>query len=146
MGSRRRVISIDPGVHQTGIAVWDGGQLIAALLTPTDELLPLSDANVIVVELPQVYVRARSKGDPNDLINVAFAAGKVVGSLRSDETTVTTVKPAAWKGQVPKHIIEARVKKALSATELDNVVQCKPNLMHNVWDAVGIGLAYMGRL
>ena len=56
-------------------------------------------------------------------------------------TDTILVKPAEWKGQVPKKIMNERVLSKLSAQERAIV---KDN--HNAIDAVGLGLHVLGRL
>lgn len=98
----------------------------------------------LVVELPQVYVQARQKGDPNDLIQLAAVVGGLCEAFRRVPQRVYL--PAEWKGQVPKEIIHARVKARLSNEELGRIICRKKALMHNVLDAVGIGTEFLGRL
>ncbi len=159
------ILSIDPGVRCAGIALWtNDGQLECARLavgasTASPAWLSVSisdfglanavidDAGIdeIVIERPQVYVRSRSKGDPNDLISVALAVGVIVGELLVEEDPqVFEYLPASWKGQVPKAVMVERIKRSLSKAELARVELPKAkSLAHNVWDAVGIGLHHL---
>lgn len=100
----------------------------------------------IVAELPQVYRAGRSKADPNDLVKLAFWLGVKVGSCRYDELHL--VLPNRWKGTVPKDIMQTRIDEALSEDErrvLDSF-KIQKSLKHNLYDAVGIGLWFLGRL
>jgi hypothetical protein len=70
------LLSIDPG-RCTGWAYWRNSQLEACGVTsvgsnpcPAVSML-LAGCQALVIELPQVYRAAQSKGDPNDLIQVA---------------------------------------------------------------------------
>lgn len=165
------IVSIDPGVHECGVAVWFGCELHRALLVREGapgqpSWVPVVDAvadallsyNVkeIVIERPQVYERSRSKGDPNDLIALALVAGAVVGAVREYQAMsmcrivgytpcrVIEYRPADWKGQVPKDVMVRRIKRSLAKTELERVELPKAkSLAHNVWDAVGIGLHHL---
>lgn len=100
-------------------------------------------ATYLILELPQVYQRGISRGDPNDLIQLAALVGTIQARFR---VATTVYLPREWKGQVPKEIIEARAKGNLSASELSKVEVPAKSLAHNVWDAVGLGLVYLTRL
>lgn len=157
------LLSVDPGLHGCGVAAWhisptiplswagyvkNPGTKWHAMVGAVDEeirrrfgFLP----NHLVIELPQVYVRSRSKGDPNDLIMLAGLVGAFVYNFDSRDGH-KLYKPAEWKGQVPKDIMETRIKGRLSEAELHAVELPARSLAHNVWDAVGLGLAHLGRL
>jgi hypothetical protein len=163
------IVTIDPGVREAGVAVWDcDGYLHEAYLVrvPDPYAVPWSmlarevadqvvhtnepvrgfALDVIVIERPQVYVHSRAKGDPNDLITLALAAGAIVGELRRlrPGAMVVEYRPAEWKGQVPKNVMVKRTKRSLGEEELDRVQIPKArSLTHNVWDAVGIGLYHL---
>lgn len=99
---------------------------------------------VILVEKPQVYVGAKNKGDPNDLIDVALVVGAVLAAFPDGEMTgfnPETVKPAGWKGQVPKDVCKRRLQKELSTAESEIAIWSN----HNVVDAIGIGCWRLGR-
>jgi len=151
------IFSIDPGVNTVGVAVWDGAELSRAFLVRTEHeqawwsvvwqtvvalrCYPISDS-VLVIEKPQIYVRSRSKGDPNDLIDLALVGGAIAGATRPAE--VVLYRPAEWKGQVPKPVMIERIKRSLSESERERVEIPKVrSLEHNVWDAVGIGLFHL---
>ena len=155
------LLSIDPGLRGCGVAAWgDDKQLLrAAYVKNPDEAawLPMVEAvkrefknllnyiTYVAIEIPQVYVQARWKGDPNDLIQLAGLVGCFCGAL--DGTGHKLYKPAEWKGQVKKEITEMRARKRLSATELAVVELPKAahGLAHNVWDSVALGLFHLGR-
>jgi hypothetical protein len=91
-----------------------------------------------ISEVPQVYRAGASKGDPDDLIQLAGVVG--VFSALFSATTYTGVKPREWKGQVPKDVHHARLVKTLTPEEMAMVeASAPPSLRHNVLDAVGIG-------
>lgn len=154
--------SIDPGLNHTAWAVWDDGRLSAAGLTRIDwsrypgmeraekwRLMGLAVGKVIppdgflVCEIPQVYTRERSKGDPNDLIDLAG----VVGAITQHSTSVEwSPVPRDWKGQIPKNVTELRVKSALGPDELAVIDPRIPaSLLHNTYDAIHLGLVYLRR-
>ena len=146
-----RLATIDPGAHEVGWAVFEGGELEAAGLIECPSLPWLSQAlyrlfqlqcpSEAVVEIPQVYPQRSWKGDPNDLIDVAVVAGAAVAAL-SFHTAPELVRPHAWKGNRPKAVDNRLTKSLLNRKERALLSKCgaPARLMHNVVDAVGIGL------
>lgn len=151
------LVSIDPGLNGCGFALWKSAKLIQATYVPNTPkgdfktmraaLLPFGHDRPFIsvelaIELPQVYVASRSKGDPNDLINLAMLVGYLAASFKN----FSLYKPHAWKGQVPKDIMEDRITKRLDAKEQANLERVPKSLAHNMIDAIGIGLHHLGRL
>lgn len=99
----------------------------------------------LIIELPQTYGGRAARGDANDLIILGAVAGAIQSGI--DRPTIY-VRPREWKGQAPKEVIQARLEQALTPKELKIIRQCgaRPSLMHNVWDAVGIGHFYWTKL
>lgn len=166
------LIAIDPGVHNMAIAVFgDNGVLLEAwnetdarsafegLLNETLERWgspPLRlinrlqshvrlERNRIVGERQVVYPGAKGlKTNPNDLLDLAMCAGAFYGALCVDmHASLTIVAPAQWKAQVPKDITRKRIEGLLSHSEPLSIK--KGGEMHNVYDAIGIGLFALGR-
>lgn len=169
------LIAIDPGVHNMAIAVFgDNGVLLEAwnetdarsafegLLNETLERWgspPLRlinrlqshirlggvDRNLIVGERQVVYPGAKGlKTNPNDLLDLAMCAGAFYGALCVEmKSALQIVAPAEWKAQVPKEITRERIKAILTPQEISRIR--KGGEMHNVWDAIGIGLFACGR-
>lgn len=105
----------------------------------------LSEAGLLVIELPQVYPHRRQT-DPNDLVDVAGVAGAVTSALHERAfSCVWSPVPRSWKGQIPKTVSEQRVKKFLTAHELDLVPALSRSEIHNVFDALHLGIVYMQR-
>lgn len=146
----KKFLAVDPGINGLGLAYFDTNLLVSARYVPNDKktLLPerifaldLPDAwHCRVIELPKVYTASLQKGDPNDLIKLALVVGRL--------TTANTVYllPQDWKGQAPKEAVHERVFLRLSETEKGAIEPCPKSLLHNVFDAIGIGLHYLGRL
>jgi hypothetical protein len=90
-----------------------------------------------------------SKADPNDILTLAREAGRVAGSCAAAGATVRWVKPAEWKGQLPKDVCHRRVRALLTDEERAILTRdCRgmpASKRHNVLDAVGIGLWALGR-
>lgn len=156
-------MTIDPGVRDVGVAAWeDDGLLYGAWLVRSKRegwnALPhkivecvegtFLDIDEIVVEVPQVYVQRKLKGDPNDLIMVAVSAGAMAMALQNqyEEARIHLLRPSDWKGQTPKDISIERIKAQLTLYEQSRVsLPSAKTLQHNVWDAVGIGLHWHRR-
>lgn len=156
------VVAIDPGVKGSGVAVFHGtflwvasyrtsGDIFDAAFNPEHLTYPKMQTPVrIVLEKPQVYRTGRLKGDPNDLIDVAVAGGEMLGralerfrrcGIDPASIVVEKIVPAVWKGQLPKEVAQERIERALASHEVTCIVEPHPaSLMHNVWDAIGIGL------
>ena len=137
------MISVDPGTRWCGVAEWKDAELIWAGLVSTDDLPSrwvIVDDPIVVIEKPQVY--QDMKVDPDDLVNLAIVVGRVIGP---EKRNVTIYKPSQWKGQLDKKITTARTLASLSKEEISRIVlpRAVKTLGHNVYDAIGIGLAYL---
>lgn len=100
----------------------------------------------LVVEWPQIYVRGRSKGDPNDLLPLAGVAMALAGRL---DVEVRSYRPAQWIGQCAKAEHGdplASPRGQLIWRELDAAERAAVRLSHDALDATGLGLASLGRL
>ena len=148
------LVSLDPGLRGSGIAWWaEDGTLLrveylrnpektgngpAAWVGYTGLYIWKNDPDFFISEVPQVYRAGASKGDPDDLLQLAGGVG-VFSVLVSADVRIG-VKPREWKGQVPKDVHHARLIKTLSAEDLEKInLAAPPSLRHNVLDAVGIG-------
>lgn len=160
----KSVLAIDPGLRACGLAVFEGGVLIHATLVDNpvdgDSDAPvwtgMSKAvhdylannyyspEVLVIERPQVYGGGRGKGDPNDLLSLMAVVGGVCASVRAP--TKKSFYPRVWKGQVPKNIHNDRILERLSAAERKMLPELAASKLHNVIDAVGLGLYELERL
>ncbi len=172
----RYVLAVDPGKIQAGVAIFCGQTLVHATLArnPTDK--PGSDGpevwrntaravshtyvqyitgegfgigvpifpDRLVLEVPQIYRAGLQKGDQAD-IGALFGVDGAIASLY--DCPVTWYHPAKWKQQVPKAVMCNRIMGRLTDDEKKAVDPSVPKgLLHNVVDAVGIGLFYLGRL
>ena len=143
-------LSVDPGTREMGWALWRGTSLVQCGLargktwTGTVRKMPeLPCVDVLTLEDQQIY--RSSPVDAHALLAVARVVGAVVAFY--DYPKHSLVKPAKWKGQVPKKICNERTLKALSQIETEVVgnVKCPASLRHNLLDAIGIGLWAVGR-
>lgn len=139
------LLAIDPGDRATGWAVYDAEKSLigCGLGDPHAER-----ADLIVIELPQVY--PQQQVPPNDLIALAFLAGRYAGvgmGSTKGPAEVYTVLPHEWKGNLPKDLCAIRVRAALMPAERNVVDACElpEKQRHNMLDAIGIGLFTLGR-
>lgn len=134
------MISVDPGVNASGVAYWKNGELKAVYY-----MRPSTIWDSLIIELPQVYMGSKSKGNPNDLIRLAFEAGRISGLSVHD---IETVLPRQWKGTIKKEVMLKRVVSRLTDAELLLLkgLNLPRSAEHNAVDAIGIGLWKLGRL
>jgi len=135
------LIAVDPGVHACGVAYFmPTGRLVHC--DYTSEPLEPACSSRVVCEIPQVYSGDGVK-KAKALIDLAVAAGRMTGQLETEY-----VRPANWKGQVPKDIHHARVRACLTEEERRTLSECDcpRGKLHNVLDAIGLGLKTLGRM
>lgn len=141
------LFAVDPGVEQCAVASFKGsGQLHftwfqSEALAGNDDR---TDPAQCICELPEQ--RGRSTNiRMSDIIDLTWAGARVCANLPTE-----TVKPSAWKGQVPKAIHHKRMEAALTPEErivLRNCLLKVPGpVQHNLKDAVALGLWKLGRL
>src|SRR5690242_18015946 len=82
-------------------------RFVSALLEPLRAAGALVNVNV-ASECPQVYVAGKSKGDPNDLIELAGVVGRVAGGLGA--TSERSYLPREWKGTLDGDVMVDRIK------------------------------------
>lgn len=165
-------VALDPGIRHCGLALFMSNRLVRAGLARNPEVslrgpaawttmaravedmlaawLPEEgfvdgDELILAAELQQVYRGPGAKADPDDL----FQLTGVVGAVTALVNTSVGYLPREWKKNLPKGVVEARIKKRLSPEELKAMKEAEgstPSLQHNVIDAVGIGLHHFMRL
>lgn len=154
------LVSVDPGLRASGVAVWDGagvllwaGYVKGAVAAPgaiaweamaraVYHAVERYEPHELAIELPQTYGGRAARGDTNDLIQLAAVVGAVATRLR---LATTVYRPADWKGGVRKEVTAARVDESLSDNEKTRIEWPAASLRHNVYDALGIGLKRLGR-
>lgn len=110
-------------------------------------------ADVAVVERMVHYPgqrkdsRAAELAKASDLLELQALGAYVAGRIARE---VAFISAAEWKGQAPKDVTTLRVVRELSESELATLQrglnQVPKALAHNLYDAVGIGLKFAGRL
>lgn len=139
------LVALDPGKVNMGWAQYRDGVLASCGLTTAHSpashargLAHLADPDVLVLE----QMAPRDLPNAADLIAVAHSGAYVAGALRP----VVLHYPTAleWKGSVPKRIhhdrLAAKLTPAERAVVAEVAVRVPAGLLHNVWDAVGLGL------
>lgn len=107
----------------------------------------------IVYERPQIYVAAKSKGDPNDLIALAAIGAAVCAYFQAQSAAIRiaidTPTPAQWAGQIPK-ATKGSAKDSPRAlrilSRLTEGEKCRAPNQHDALDAIGLGLHALDRL
>lgn len=154
MGAKPGLLcTVDSGA-KAGAALWYQGQLQFCRLVREREIwewqsqiynLCLTyqvDVTKTVVETPIVRSNQGTKVDPNKLIKLGVSAGRLVPAFSG---TVQTIIPNQWKGTLPDEVLYARIMMALTETEKALIPDLAEGLLHNVLDAIGIGINELGR-
>lgn len=138
------LLSVDPSKpgNNTGVAYFHKGQLAFAWLHTQTKAIP-GPVDLLVIELPQVYPGARAE-DPNDLIQVARAVGQ--WEQATSFQVLELVHPRTWKGTVDWRVMCRRIVQALSESERAKIPELPEGKLHNVLDAIGLGLWALGRI
>lgn len=148
------LLAFDPGTMRSGWAFFsDDDELVEAGVVRASGVVEMIRAlggigicpNTFVVEVPQIYTAAKSKGDPNDLVAVALVAGAAIERFGARARAgVVKAKPRDWKGTTPKEINHTRTRAKLSPDELSVVqsaaLRAGKTASLDLLDAVGIGL------
>ncbi len=159
------LVAVDPGLRGCGIAIFENALLHVAWYCKSPNKADrgpvawwamadrvekewirkvpkrLHHLEKLVAEIPQVY--RFGKGDPADLIEIAGVVGAIAFCIPAAGRT--HFLPRTWKGQVPKEAHHPRILKKLSSDEVSRIESTPKSLMHNVVDAIGIGLFALER-
>lgn len=139
------IITVDPGVHASGYAVWtDEGAL--EHLYYGNMLFTAFDDTLVLIEKPMVY--RGSAVNPNCLIDLAVAVGGIVQQAAQNNLLAVTVFPFEWKGQVKKGVMLEHIVDQLNPKETEclKALKLPKSKEKEVIDALGIGLWYFNRL
>lgn len=144
-----RTIAIDPGVDRCAWALALDGQVVGCGVGDVRDVPRGCDC--VVVELPVVYGPGKSRTPPEDLVRLAFAAGRQAqAALRENGATLELVTPEQWKGQVPKAVVWERARRVLTESEAELVDRAERSLRRAAWvwdlrDAVALLMRSTGR-
>lgn len=168
----KTLLAIDPGKKGLGVALFADGSLLQAwysgaeggsghaLLDVTRPLVReleslrrqgLPSLDTLLIERPQAYSGAQQSANPEDVAELCVVVGALMLAVRpllSPIGGILLVRPAEWKGQLPKDVTRNRAEAALTPAEAEGLIMPKAvkTLGHNVWDAVALGLWREGRI
>lgn len=157
------LLALDPGIRGCGVAFFQDGELQTGMYVPNPAargngpeevrqmvaavkyyLLPRCTLGLdeLVIEWPQVYSTSRGK-DPNDLLPlVGIGCGLACVFPRA---YAVRYLPREWKSTMAKGAaFEKRVLDRLGTDERQ-FISGPRSLLHNVYDAIGLGLFHLGR-
>lgn len=143
------LLALDPG-ETTGGALFCRGRLVwCDQISLSGPHWPWGNWNPdqLVIEIPNAHESKgenRSKRDPQAIITLAITCGQWIRHVSSRDTV--RLYPSVWKGQVPKRIHNERVLECLDVGERALIPKLTPAKLHNVIDAVGLGLFQLGRM
>ena len=140
------LLAVDPGAN-TGWAVFDTSrQLVGCGLgVPGPASWAGGSIRRVVIERPHT---GRTRAPAKDIITLAIRAGEAGGRLYFlTGVTPEYIEPQVWKGQIPKARCNEIVKSRLSSNEAALLEDMRPrSAVHNVLDAIGIGLYKLDRI
>ena len=160
-----RLLAVDPGIRGCGVAMFrkecglgvlekaaylfneypkGNGPREAARLAELVSTWAGFSVEVLALEYPRVYPSRNQKGDQNDLLPLAGIVCAVAAFF--PRAQVLRYFPRDWKGTADPDVMIERIISKVTPEERTRVVPCPEHLMHNVWDAVGIGLFAVDRL
>lgn len=120
--------------------VKNGDELAKALFSSRSILTDNDTFNICVIEYPEVYDTSKSyaAAAKGDLIKLAVSCGYLLGFcseyLQCNEFYQVT--PKAWKGQMPKPVVNFRIMQIIGCDESEYV--------SHEWDSIGLGLWQQG--
>jgi hypothetical protein len=163
LSSPRTILAVDPGKRKCGVALFVNERLTTASLLTADNTFLLGKTvwlwwlkqaedrvldpklDRLVTEGQVVYPGLRT-ANPNDLLPLSYLCGAVQARVEAEETLMPL--PREWKGSLKKELFTRQILSRLHKEELAIVdqVKCPKGELHNVVDAVGLGLWTMGAI
>jgi len=155
------ILTVDPGIGGTGLAAFKRGVICKTeLITPSsgcenwfekclditnrfEDFVEVWNPEFAIIEFPGLWsgsATSQASAAKGDLFKLTMLIGMLVQTMQFYEggdrrDRISLVSPQQWKGQMSKAVVDRRIKRAIN--------QEFPN---HVGDAVGIGLALMGKL
>jgi hypothetical protein len=137
------LVAIDPDTILFGWARFQDNVLYSCDVARTPHLPEFPLFTEYVCEIPEDRPGTRVR--KNDIIRLAVAAGRIMGSRKCK-----FVSPSEWKGQLPKKVQHTRMREVMDWNELetlDKVLSRTQRQSHpEILDAVALGLVHLGRL
>ena len=160
------LVSVDCGLRACGVAVWNAGARElerAALVVNQDKTGrgPLVWRHMalaveewigfgLVGALLAIETQQRRPWDTPAKTAALFEIQGVAGAIAALDPFFSDIRgylPSAWKGTIKKAAMIERIKRRVSTLENSRVaLPSAAKAQTDVWDAVGIGLHYFGRL
>lgn len=150
-----QIVAIDPGLQGTGLAIFVDGVLINArvvqsTLKATDEnwmaradnivnelVQQIDEYTTVLCEMMEFQGFGRSLGwTSGDMQRTTYFTGLLSGRVFPSPFYFVPVH--AWKGQLPKRVVEERLAKKLGTFFTRDIKS-------HAWDAIGIGLWALGK-
>lgn len=144
--------SIDPGVHSLGVACFTERVLKGAYFLENDqqqylaEMVSVVEGDSVISEQMQAYAPGQQKGDQADILHVNITVGALMQHTVANKGFFQMVYPRTWKGNVPKEVMLNRIMSKLTEAEKKLLPKLPKTKLHNVIDAIGIGLWKLERL
>lgn len=154
-----KTLTIDPSVRSCGWAFWDndrlkasglvrsshkdddwqtGGQGIGAVLRAIGRR---NKIDKVYCEFPAFHggTKGAVTASSGALVKLSWMVGFLDGLFTPEFIPFELVPVNKWKGQLPKEVINERIKKILPESVWKNFKK-------DTWDAVGLGLFIHGRM
>lgn len=148
-------VFVDPGVHFSGVAWLTRRQLCAAEYRPAAEPLPRYDSTVCVCERPKVYdeetqARMGRRIKSKDIEDLLIAAGRMTGNIPTEYLYAVQWKGTARKDPMHRRAMGTATRRGILSEVERTIIECALTNVpvaehHNVYDAVCMGLKYLGR-
>jgi hypothetical protein len=104
----------------------------------------MRDVDQLALEFPTTYSGRSSEGNTNALFPLAAIDGALAALFPYAE--LMHYLPSQWKSNVDADVMIERIKGKLTAKEHTRTKLPAKSLQHNVWDGIGVGLKFLGRL
>ena len=152
------LLSIDPGKQHLAYALWQRDALTRAHLIRLPQSMRTASKWERAIyfyeeirdflperefEIALEDMEFRNIAAANNVIELQAIAAITTGLLMPE--AVTYYRPSQWKGSVSKGGTKAHVERTLTSAERLLIPKLPPSLIHNVYDAIGIGVRHLGR-
>lgn len=145
------LLGVDPGTDSGWALFGTDGLLLDCGLgwDSARACVPLALVGRAVIEHPFVYPRGGTR-DPNAVVKLAINAGEWKQRMTALGARVEMPLPVQWKGGMPKATHHRLIKRTLGLVEVlrfdERAADLPASKVHNVLDAIGLGLFGAGRL
>ena len=153
-----RLISIDPSINNVCIAIWELPNTLMmhklvhpkigqrdneydkslSVLDQLKEWIQTYSVNRMILEVPEHWAVAGFEARETGSIAKLMLVVGLIYSLKHELDELKIVKPREWKGQLPKDVMENRLREDYSAIGIE-----LEKLNPNVVDAIGLGHYYI---